>query len=330
MPFWFTVLGDHEAARPAAVVLRALATREVPHPSGRPWLLGRWPEGMVAIGQAGTVKLAAVGQHRITAEQLAEAAGRVQAVADLDRLATSLAGSFHLVASLDGRVRVQGTVTGVRRVFHARVGGPIVAADRADVLAGLLGTGLDERRLALHLLEPHILYPLAGLPVWRDVELLATDRYLVLDEDGGQRAVRWWTPPEPVVPMAEGAAVLREALSDAVDARVRGRELVSCDLGGVDSTSVCCLAARREASGGRLHRRDPGPDGRRRRLGGPDGGRPGHRRAPCHPRRGDAAGVPGRSGPWATGWTSRAAPPRSANAGSPSPGEPRPGARGCT
>ena len=247
MPFWFTVLGDHESARPAAVALRARATREVPHPSGRPWLLGRWPEGMVAIGQAGTVKLAAVGQHRITAEQLAEAAGRVQAVADLDRLATSLAGSFHLVASLDGRVRVQGTVTGIRRVFHARVGGVAVAADRADVLAGLLGTGLDERRLALHLLEPHILYPLAGLPVWRDVELLATDRYLVLDEDGGQRAVRWWTPPEPVVPMAEGAAVLREALSDAVDARVRGRELVSCDLGGVDSTSVCCLAARREA-----------------------------------------------------------------------------------
>ena len=133
-------------------------------------------------------------------------------------------------------------------MYSARVGRTTVAADRADVLAGLLGTGLDERRLALHLLEPHILYPLAGLPVWRDVELLATDRYLVLNEDGGQRAVRWWTPPEPVVPMAEGAAVLREALSDAVDARVRGRELVSCDLGGVDSTSVCCLAARREAT----------------------------------------------------------------------------------
>jgi asparagine synthase (glutamine-hydrolysing) len=248
VPFWFTVLGDHEAARPAAAVLGAFATREVPHPSGRPWLLGRWPEGTVATGQVGTRKLAVIGQHRITAEQLAGAAGRAQTVADLDRLATSLPGSFHLLASLDGRARVQGTVTGVRRVFSARVGETTVAADRADVLAGLLGTGLDERRLALHLLEPHILYPLAGLPVWRDVELLATDRYLVLDEDGGQRAVRWWTPPEPVVPMAEGAAVLREALSDAVDARVRGRELVSCDLGGVDSTSVCCLAARREAS----------------------------------------------------------------------------------
>ena len=123
VPFWFTVLGDHEAARPAAAVLRAFATREVPQTSGRPWLLGRWPEGTVATGQAGTRKLAVIGQHRITAEQLAGAAGRAQTVADLDRLATSLPGSFHLLASLDGRARVQGTVTGVRRVFHARVGG---------------------------------------------------------------------------------------------------------------------------------------------------------------------------------------------------------------
>ena len=44
--------------------------------------------------------------------------------------------------------------------------------------------------------------------------------------------------------MAEGAPALREALSAAVAARVRGRPLLSCDLGGVDSTAVCCLAAR--------------------------------------------------------------------------------------
>ena len=53
------------------------------------------------------------------------------------------------------------------------------------MLAGLLGTGLDERRLALHLLEPHILYPLAGQPVWRGVELVPGDHYLVLDGTAG-------------------------------------------------------------------------------------------------------------------------------------------------
>ena len=124
---------------------------------------------------------------------------------------------------------------------------PTVAADRADVLAGLLGAGLDEQRLALHLLEPPILYPLAGQPVWQGVDLLPADHYLVLDGDGRHRSVRWWTPPEPVVPMAEGAPALREALTAAVASRVRGRELVSCDLGGLDSTSVCCLAAQADA-----------------------------------------------------------------------------------
>lgn len=56
--------------------------------------------------------------------------------------------------------------------------------------------------------------------------------------------MRSWWPPDPVVPMAEGAPVYGEVLSAAVEARVAGRRTVSADLGGLDSTSVCCLAAR--------------------------------------------------------------------------------------
>jgi asparagine synthase (glutamine-hydrolysing) len=245
VPTWFVVLEDHESARPVAEALRASATHELGHPTGRPWLLGSWPDGTVTVGQAGTTRLAVIGQHAITPGQLADTCGRVREVADLDRLAASLAGSSHLVASVDGRVRVQGTVTGVRRVFSARIGGATVAADRADVLAGLLDAQPDKRRLALHLLEPHVLYPLAGQPIWREVDVLPTDHYLVLDGDGERRQVRSWTPPDPVVPMAEGAPALREALSAAVALRIRGHELVSCDLGGLDSTSICSLAARR-------------------------------------------------------------------------------------
>jgi asparagine synthase (glutamine-hydrolysing) len=128
-------------------------------------------------------------------------------------------------------------------VFHGRVRGVACAADRADVLAFLRGGHLDEDRLAVHLLEPPILYPLAGEAVWHGVTTLATDHYLVLDGTGRHRDVRWWHPPEPVVSMDEGAPALREALSAAVSARVRGHGLVSCDLGGVDSTAICCLAA---------------------------------------------------------------------------------------
>ena len=243
IPSWFVVLPDNEPANRVGAALCEQATQVVSHPSGRPWLLGRFADAKVSTGLAGSTSVALLGQHAATSDQLARAAGRVQAVADLDRLAASLSGSFHLIASVAGRVRVQGTVTGVRRVFHARVGGVTVAADRADVLATLLDGGLDEQWLAVHLLEPPILYPLAGRPVWRGVTVVPGDHYLVLDADGRSSSVRWWAPPEPVVPMAEGGAALREALSAAVATRTAGRELVSCDLGGVDSTAVCSMAA---------------------------------------------------------------------------------------
>jgi asparagine synthase (glutamine-hydrolysing) len=244
VPSWFAVLPDCASAHSIAALLRDAATREISHASGRPWLIGRWAEGSMTIGQAGLTKIAVIGQHAVTARELARAASRVQALADIDRLAFSLTGSSHLIATVAGRVRAQGTVTGIRRVFHARAGSATLASDRADLLACLLGSSLDEQRLVIHLLDSLSLHPLTGQPVWRGVAALPTDSYLALETDGRHRTVRWWTPPEPVVPLAEGALMLREALSAAVAARVQVRPLVSCDLGGLDSTAVCCVAAR--------------------------------------------------------------------------------------
>ena len=244
---WFVVLPDTDAARSVrTAVCAGLHPRQtIDHPSGRPWILGSWPGGALMTARAGSTALVVLGQH--DRPQLAGAAARVGTVADVDRLAGALVGSVHLLASVAGRVRAQGSVTGIRRVFSADVGGVPVAADRADLLAALTGAALDEQRLALHLLHPHVLYPVAGLPVWRGIDLLPGDSYLVLDH-AGRRTVRWWRPPDPVLPMTDGAPALRAALADAVSARVTGHELVSCDLGGLDSTAVCSLAAGRGAT----------------------------------------------------------------------------------
>lgn len=247
VPGWFVVLPDTVSAARAGAALRSRAVQEVSHPSGRPWLLGHWSPHAMAVGEAGRVKIAVVGEHAVTGGRLSRAAARTDTVADLDGLAGSLAGSSHLAASVAGCVRVQGAVTGLRPVFQARIGDATVAADRADVLAGLLDAEVDEQRLAVRLLNSTALYPLAGEPVWRRVSTLPAGHYLVLDGDGRDATVKWWTPPEPVVPMAEGASALREALSAAVEACIGGRDLVSCDLGGLDSTSVCSLAARGSA-----------------------------------------------------------------------------------
>ncbi|NGO13596.1 lasso peptide isopeptide bond-forming cyclase [Streptomyces sp. HC44] len=245
---WFVVLPDCASAARVGTALRSRAVQEVSHPSGRPWLLGRWSPGVMTVGEAGPTKIAVAGEHAITADGLTAAADRIDTIAGLDELARGMVGSAHLVASVTGRVRVQGSVSGLRRVFHARIGDATVAADRADVLAGLLDAAVDEQRLATRLLNPFAPHPLAGEPVWRGVSALETGRYLALDSAGRGRPVAWWAPPEPVRPMAEGASAFREALSAAVEVRVRGRDVVSCDLGGLDSTSVCALAARGRAN----------------------------------------------------------------------------------
>ncbi|MBT2399095.1 asparagine synthase-related protein [Streptomyces sp. ISL-100] len=244
IPSWFVVLPDCPSAVGTDNTLRDRAELTVHHPSGRPWLMGRWGEQHMACGQAGANKLAVLGEFDVTTGRLAEAAAHVRTVADVDALARRLAGSFHLIASVDGRVRAQGSVTGFRRLFRADIDGITVASDRADVLALLGRTGLDEQRLALHLLDPPVLHPLTYRPVWRDVGFVAPDSYLVLDTDGRSHQVQWWFPPEPELPLAEGAAALRQALTAAVGVRTGGRELVSSDLSGLDSTSLCCLAAR--------------------------------------------------------------------------------------
>jgi asparagine synthase (glutamine-hydrolysing) len=244
VPSWFVVLPDCPAAEPVALALESQATCVTRHPSGRAWLLGRWAEMQTTVTQYGATAITVIGEHVLSVAALSQIAARVHTLADLDGPSASWAGNFHLIASVAGQVRIQGPISGFRRVFHARVGGVTVAADRADVLAGLARAALDEARVAVALLEPGAPHPLGGEPLWRGLAAVPTGCYLAIDGMGQHRPVRWWSAPEPTVPMAQGAVALRAALSAAVEVRTRGRDLVTTDLGGVDTTSLCCLAAR--------------------------------------------------------------------------------------
>jgi asparagine synthase (glutamine-hydrolysing) len=143
---------------------------------------------------------------------------------------------------------VQGTASGLRLVFHAAVDGVRAAASRADVLADALGAQPDEQELAVRLLWPAP-YPLFETSLWREVTAVAPEDALIVGADGrSARHSRWWTPPEPVRTLTDGAPLVRQALAEAVDARTRQGGVVSCDLsGGLDSTSICFLADRSAA-----------------------------------------------------------------------------------
>ncbi|MBG0816445.1 lasso peptide isopeptide bond-forming cyclase [Planomonospora sp. ID82291] len=243
---YFAVLPDRESAPAVAAALRTPTARILHHASGRPWLIGHWPDDGITLAEAGATRLAVIGSCPVGAERLAAEARRLRDLAQLDRLARSLPGSFHLVAALDGRLRVQGTASGLRLVFHARVGDMTVAADRADVLAAATGAEPDRRQVAVRLLWP-VPHPLQDTPLWRGVSAVEPGHCLLVHADGRTaRHRRWWTPPEPVRPLAAGAEAVRHALDEAVAARTAGGGTVSFDLsGGLDSTSLCFLAAAR-------------------------------------------------------------------------------------
>lgn len=244
----FTVFPDSEDAAAVARSFARPADRTLTHPSGRPWITGHWRDGEMVTARAGTAAVALVGCCPIDAAALERRVARLRDLAELDAWARTLPGSFHLLARLGGRMRVRGTASGLRLVFHALVEGVRVAASRADTLAAALGTVPDEEQLAVRLLWP-VPYPLTQIPVWAGVTAVPPDEALVVEPDGrGARLSRWWTPPEPAVPLVDGAEAVRAALTRAVDARTAGGGVVSCDLsGGLDSTSVCFLAARSPA-----------------------------------------------------------------------------------
>ncbi|MGW2545918.1 asparagine synthase-related protein, partial [Kitasatospora sp. NPDC001574] len=242
---WFVVLPDGDIAAGAARALRPIARDVVDHASGRPWLMGVWPTGQVTLGRAGAARVAVVGAHSPGPAELDARASRMRRTEDADRAAAGLTGDFHLLSSVDGRVGARGTAAGTRRVFHTRFQGTGIAGVRADTLAALTGTAPDEDVLALRLGAVGVVHPLEEHTVWHGVRGVRPDERLLLEADGRTATHRWWHPPKSVLPFDKGAQAVRQALQDALASRTAGGTPISSDLsGGMDSTSLCFLAAR--------------------------------------------------------------------------------------
>ncbi|RDI53180.1 asparagine synthase-related protein [Nocardia mexicana] len=246
MSSWFVALADSEGAGNVAARVRAEYSdvREVSHPSGRPWILGNWTDSEITVTRTGEGVFAAIGEHALQPNRLAGVGTGLFHRGS--RRIESPTGSFHLIGARRGCVRVRGTASGVRRVFHSVVDGVTVASDRADVIATLAGKEVDQRQLALLLLYV-VPWPLSFRSVWSGIEVVWPGYEVEFDRHGRVEHHRWWNPPPAELSLAQGAELLRSRLVDAVDLRVGDKDTVVCDLGGVDSTALCCLAARSSA-----------------------------------------------------------------------------------
>ncbi|MEU3980637.1 asparagine synthase-related protein [Streptomyces sp. NPDC026672] len=249
----FLILPDCDGAAGAARrAVTAGAGQVVPHASGRPWLVpaGPWGRRDLTLVSAGDRRLGVVGRTRLDPDAVTRALGRARSPYDLDAVACALPGGVHLSVSFDGRTRSQGSVSTARQLFLARVDGVTVAATTPRPLTALTGAVLDEETLALQLVNPVVPWPLALRTLWTGVTQLPSGHWLETGPDGAHRTVPWWQPPAAELPLEEAADGLREALRDALAVRAGAGDGIGADLsGGLDSTSLCFLAAE---SGARL------------------------------------------------------------------------------
>ncbi|WP_406501097.1 asparagine synthase-related protein [Streptomyces sp. NBC_01590] len=241
---WFVAFPDQETRQGFAERLREGAVDVVCHPSGRPWLMGSWPPEQMVLASQGGRMLAVVGTSSTTPVDLSARLKRVRTVADIESALHGVHGSYHVAASVDGHLYVRGSAFGARRLFRASAGGVTVCADRARTLAHLTEAGLEPARVAARLAAPNLPHPLADATMWAGVEAVEPGRALRVAPDGCAHTVTWWRPPPAHLPMADAAGLLREALQAAVVLRVRPGRVLAADLsGGMDSTSLCFLAA---------------------------------------------------------------------------------------
>ncbi|MEV5880940.1 asparagine synthase-related protein [Streptomyces sp. NPDC052101] len=215
------------------------------HASGRPWLLGRWRGAQAVTAEVGDVRVVVLGRSLLSPEALRARVAGVRDVYEVERAVGRAAGSYHLLATVGGRVWARGTASAACRLFTTLVDGVPVAAPGADVLSGLVDADMDEEMLAARLMDPFVSWAaLGGRTLWRQVRAVRPDEALVWERDGAQRTVRWWDPPEPHLGLRAAAAQVRSALTEAVASCTAGKGTVSADLsGGLDSTSLCFLAA---------------------------------------------------------------------------------------
>jgi len=154
-------------------------------------------------------------------------------------------------AAADVLILARDPVGGCPIFYHKDKDGTGIAF--ATELVALLGLPTISARLRPEMLAG-ILGRVPGLTgtgsFYRDVDLLPAGHLLRL-ERGVMSVHRWWRPP-PVRVREQPAVDLRHLLTAAVEERLRGgRQCAVLLSGGLDSSAIACLAARRLRREGR-------------------------------------------------------------------------------
>ena len=216
----FVILPDRPTAAALVTTAFAAAPQVIPHPSGCPWIAGWWNSSDATTASEGEVSLTVIGWHDADLVSFRQLLRQLRSGAGFCGIVNELRGSYYLIASVAGEICAKGTVSGFRRLFHARLGNVVVASNCSDLLASPAKAKPHIPALASRLLYPATPHPLETLPVWDGITPVSEDSWLKIS-GGTVTEHRWWRLPSC-------AAFNRRSKSDAhVRVVARGEFLCS-------------------------------------------------------------------------------------------------------
>lgn len=246
---WFVMLPDRDISPETTTRLMERSEQAIFYPSQRPWLLGGWGENDLTSCAHGDRLLALIGTHSLSSSEMSSRMNRIKHVGDIENAIDGTFGSFSVLGSCNGTGYARGSNSGTRRIYYTSIGGVTIGADRARTLAWLKSASISKEQLAARISFPVLPHPVAGNSMWEEVHSLPTEKALIIERHGSRRSVTWWQAPPAELTLHEGALILRDRLREAVSVRIRHHATLGVDLSGMDSTSLCFVAAE---SGARL------------------------------------------------------------------------------
>ena len=155
---------------------------------------------------------------------------------------TAWPGAYSAIVLSQGAVTAYGDLSDQFPLYYTRRGDEILIAAAPAALAAAHGRQPDPLAAAMHIACPSVLPLWQGRSPYADISRLPAGA--VLRAAPGSLRVQTGALPLPVAgtSLREGAALLRGALTSAIEARCAGRTVSADFSGGLDSTSIAFLA----------------------------------------------------------------------------------------
>ncbi|MGH3568554.1 MAG: albusnodin/ikarugamycin family macrolactam cyclase [Pseudonocardia sp.] len=202
------------------------------------WTVGPWP-GHERQAATGTRHVAVLGVCSISRAELHGLAERGVP----DDVAYAYPGSHTVVEVTSEGTTIWTDLGGMWPIYTLAIEGGHLWASSSRALAALTGHRLDRFRLAAWLVAPGVPVLVEGRSMFEGIGHVPAGHRLFLPVVGRGHLQRVWRPR-----LRQGDPVrgLRDELAAAVAVRVDNATAPTSDLsGGVDSTALCALAAKR-------------------------------------------------------------------------------------